>query len=79
MERAAQEGHGAADRLSAGQAADGLVDDRLENGCGEIFPRSALVDEGLDIGFCENAAAGRNRVDHLVVFGIFVQAGCIGL
>ena len=62
-----------------GQARDGLVDHRLENGCGQIFPCSSFIDERLDIGFRENAAAGRDRVDHLIIFGIFVQTGCIRL
>ena len=79
MQWAAEKCHGAADWFSAGKTADGLVDHSLENGCGKIFPGSTLVDERLDIGFCENAAAGCNRVDHLVIFGIFVQTGCIRL
>ena len=79
VERAAKKCYGAADRLAAGQTADGLVDHRLENGCGQIFPCSSFIDERLDIGFCENAAAGRDRVDHLIIFGIFVQTGCICL
>ena len=37
MQRAAQEGHVPADGLAAGQAADGLVDHRLENGGGQIL------------------------------------------
>ncbi len=32
-----QEGHGAADRLSAGQAADGLVHNRLEYRGGKVL------------------------------------------
>ena len=49
MKRTAQESDMSADRLAAGQAADGLVDNRLENGGGQVFLGRALVDQRLDI------------------------------
>ena len=69
----------AADRFTAGQAADGLVYDRLENGGGKVFFCRALVDQGLDIGLCENAAAGGNGVKSFIIFRVFIQAGGIRL
>ena len=79
MKRSSQESHMAADRFTAGQAADGLVDDRLENGGGKILFGSTLVDQGLDIGFCENAAAGGNGVKSFIIFRVFIQAGSVRL
>ncbi len=61
MQRA-EERHMSTDRLAAGKTADGLVDNRLKDGGGKIFFRGALIDEGLDIGFGEHAAARRYRI-----------------
>ena len=72
MKRTAKKGDISPDRLAAGQAPDGLVDNCLENRSGEIFPGSPLVDQRLDIRLGKYAAAGRNGVDHLVIFGIFI-------
>ena len=63
VKRASQEGHMAPDRLAAGQTADGLVDYCLEDGGGQVFLGGALVDQGLDVGFGEHAAAGGDGVD----------------
>ena len=79
VKRSSQECHMAADRFTAGQAADGLVDNRLENGGGKVFFGRALVDQGLDIGLCENAAAGGNGIKGFVIFCVFIQAGGIRL
>ena len=62
----------AVDRLSAGKAAYGLVDDSLENRSSQIFPRSAFVDQRLDIGFGKYAAARCDWVNLLIIFGIFI-------
>ena len=49
VKRTSQESHVSADRLSAGQAADSLVDNCLKNGGGQIFSGSALIDQRLDV------------------------------
>ena len=69
----------AADRFAAGQTADGLVDNCLENRSRQIFLGGTFVDQRLDIGFCKYAAAGGNRIDCLVIFGIFIQTGSVCL
>ena len=79
VQRAAQEGHVATDGLAAGQAGDGLVHHRLEDGGRQVLPGGTLVDQGLDIGLREHAAAGRDGVDHAVVLRVLVQAGGVGL
>ena len=52
-----------------GQAADGLLGDGVEGGQGDVGPAGALVQQGLDIGLGENAAAARNAVDLLALGG----------
>ncbi len=73
MQRPPEKGHVAADGLAAGQAADGLVDHGLEDRRRQIFAGRTLIDQRLDIRFGEYAAAGRDRVDHPVVSGVFIQ------
>ena len=63
MQGAAQESDMAPDGFAAGQSADGLVDDRLENGGGQILSGGPVIDQGLDIGFGKYAAAGRDRIE----------------
>ena len=46
VKRTSQESHVSADRLSAGQAADSLVDNCLKNGGGQIFSGSASLIRG---------------------------------
>ena len=79
MQRSAQERDVSADRLTAGQTADRLVYDRLENGGGEVFLRRAFIDQRLDIRLREHAAASGDGIDGLVVFGILIQAGSVRL
>ncbi len=74
MQGAAQESHMTADRLAAGQTTDGLIDDSLEDGYGQVLLGGTLIDQGLDIRFGKNAAAGRDLVDGLIVSGILIQA-----
>ena len=61
------------DGLAAGKAADGLVDNSLEDGSGQILLGGALVDQGLDIGLGKDTAAGGNRIQGPVAAGILVQ------
>ena len=78
----AEEHNGSADRAPAGQARDRLGGDRVEDGCGQVFVRGPLVDEGLDVGLGEDAAARGDRVElgvagrHLAqARGVRVQEG----
>ena len=79
VQRAAEESDMAADRLAAGKTGDGLVDDRLEDGGGQVLLGRALVDQRLDIRLGKNAAARGDRIDGLVVPGVLVQSGGVGL
>ena len=79
MQRTAEECYVSTDRLAAGKAADGLVYNRLENrGC-KVLTGRAVIDQRLDIGLCEYAAAGSDRVDRLIILCIFIQTGGIRL
>ena len=79
MKRSSQKGHMAADRLTAGQTADGLVDHCLENGRRQILLGRTVVDQGLNIRLGKYAAAGRDGIKRLVILRVFVQSGRIGL
>ena len=79
MQRTSEERYVSADRLAAGETADGLVYDCLEDRGGEVLTGSPIVDQRLDIGFREYAAAGSDRVDRLIIFCIFIQTGSIRL
>ena len=79
MERSAEECHMSADRLAAGQSADGLVDHRLEDGRRQVFFGRAVVDQRLDIGFGKYTAARRDGVERVIVFRVFIQAGRVRL
>ena len=68
-----------ADRLTAGQTADGLVDHCLENRGGKVFFGCTVIDQWLDIGFGKNTAAGCDGVKCFIIFGIFVQTCSICL
>ncbi len=72
MQGAAQKGHMAPDRLSAGKSADGLVDHGLEDGRRQILLCGSVVNQGLDVGFGEHAASGGNGVKGTVILRIFV-------
>ena len=67
------------DRLTAGKTTDRLVDNGLKDRSGEIFTGCAFVDQGLDICLGKYTASGSNRVDCFIIFGKFIQAGCIRL
>ena len=79
MQRPAQEGYVASDRLSACQTADRLIDNGLKNGRRQILFCRAFVDQRLDIRFGEYAAARCNGVKRGIVFRIFVQPGSVCL
>ena len=72
MQGAAQKGNMSPDRLAAGKTADGLVDNSLKNRGRKIFLGSAVIDQGLNVGFGKNAATRRNGIERMVVLGIFV-------
>ena len=79
MQRPAEKGHLPPDGLAAGQAGDGLVDHRLEDRGRQVGLGGPFVDEGLDVGLGENAAAGGDGIDLLRVPGGGVEALGIGL
>ena len=79
MKRSAQKGNRTTDRLSAGQSADGLVDNSLKNRGSQILSGSPFVDQRLYIRFCKYSAPGCNRVNHLIMFCIIIQTGCVCL
>ena len=74
MKRAAQKRDMSPDGLSAGQAADGLIDHCLKNGGGKVFLCGAVVDQRLNIGFREYAAAGGNGVESPVISGVLIES-----
>ena len=49
MKGASEESNVSPDRFSAGQTADGLINDCLEDGCSQVFLGSAVIDQRLDI------------------------------
>ncbi len=62
MQRSAEKGDVAADRLSAGKPADRLIDHRLERWRQtDLRLGSPLIDQRLDIGFGKDAAARGDR------------------
>ena len=67
------------DGLAAGQTRDGLVHHGLEDGRRQIRPGRALVDQRLNVGLGEHAAAGGDGVQLPIVPGQVVEAGGIGL
>ena len=79
VQRAAEEGDMSPDGLALGKTGDRLDDDCLEDGGGKVLLGGALVDQGLDVGLCEHAAARSNRVEGLVVLCVFIQSCRIGL
>ena len=82
VQGAAEEHDCAADRAPARQARDGLGGDGVEDGGGQVLVGGTLVDEGLDVGLSEDAAARGDRVElgvagrHLAqARGVRVQEG----
>lgn len=83
LQRAAEERHMAADGATARQARDGLRHHGLEDGGGHVLGTGALVQQRLDVGFGEHAAAAGDGIDVLGALcelvqprGIRVQQGC---
>ena len=64
---------------AAGEAADGLIDDGLENRGRQILLGRPFIDQGLDVGLGKDAAAGCDRIEGRVIPGILVQSRSIGL
>ena len=77
VQGAAEEHDGSSDRAPARQACDGLGGDGVEDGGGQVLVGGALVDEGLDVGLGEDAAARRNRVELGVTGRQLAEAGCV--
>ena len=79
LQRAAEEGDVATDGPAARQARDGLRDDRLEDGRGDVLLARALVEQRLHVGFREHAAAARDGIDGGVAGSQLVQATRVGV
>ena len=79
VQRTAEEGNMAADRFAAGKTGDGLVYHCLKNRYRQIFLGRALIDQRLNVRLCKDSAACGDRVDRLIVFGVFVQSGRVRL
>ena len=79
MKRPAEKCDISADRTATGKTGYGLVDNCLEDGSCQIFLGGAFVDQRLDIGLCEHSASCGDRIERLIVFGIFIQTGNIRL
>ena len=79
VQRSAQKSDMTPDGLAAGQSADGLIDHCLKNRGGQVLLGGSFIDQGLDIGFGENTAAGRDRIKGAVSAGIGIEPRRIGL
>ena len=75
VQGAAEEHDGSSDRAPARQARDGLGGDGVEDGGGQVLVGGTLVDEGLDVGLGEDAAARGDRVELGVTGRQLAEAG----
>ena len=74
-QRTAEEQHIALDLTALRQTGNGLVDDRLKDGRGNVLLARALVEQRLNIRLGEYAAAGRDGVDALRALREFIELG----
>ena len=74
LERAAEKRHVTADGMAARQAGDRLVGHGLEDGGRDVGRLGSLVEQRLDVGLGEDAAAGRDGVNLRGVLGELVEA-----
>ena len=74
-QRTAEEQHIALDLTALRQTRDGLVDDRLKDGRGNVLLARALVEQRLDVRLGEHAAAGRDGVNALRALCQFIELG----
>ena len=79
LQRATEKRNVAADRVTTGQARDGLVCNSLEDGSSNVGRSGTFVEQRLNVGLSKNAAARCNWVDLLDIFCQLVEAGCVGL
>ncbi len=77
MKRTAEKCNIAADRLAACQTADGLVDNRLENGGGQILFCCAFVDDGYPSWRKRRSAPRSDRLP--CNFRVLIKTGCVRL
>ena len=63
MQRTAQEGYVPADGLALRQAGDGLNNHGLKDGRSQILLARTIVDERLNVGLGEHAAARGNGIE----------------
>lgn len=79
VQRAAEKHHVAPNRVAAGQAGDGLGRDRGEHRGGQVGVRRTLVQQRLQVGFGEDPAARRDRVEMPIAGRQFVQPLGVGV
>ena len=73
IKRPAEEGDPSRDLPAAGEAADRLIDDSLEDRGRDILARSAVVQQRLHVRLGEYAAARGDGVDRLMPLGEFIE------
>ena len=79
VQRAAQKGHVAFNRVAAGQTGDRLVNHSLQHGSGDVCLFCPVVDQRLNICLRKDPAARRDRVNCRVLLGQLVEPCGIGL
>ncbi len=79
VQGAAQKGDLAPDGAATGQPADGLIDDGLNDGGGEVFAGRALVEQGHHVRLGEDAAARGDGVDGGGAGGQLIEPGGVGV
>ena len=60
--------------MAAGQAADGLIHHRLEDGRCQIFHPGAVINQRLNIRLGEHTAPGCDRIDDLIILRRLIQS-----
>ena len=73
MKRTTQKSHISANRFAARKPRNSLRNNRLKNRSRNIFPSGPFINKRLNISFCKNTAACRNRINLLSTFGKFIQ------
>ena len=79
MQRSAKECNVSANRFTACETTDSLVDNCLKNGGSQIFSCSTVIDERLDIRLCKYTTSCSNSVKCFVILCVFVKTGSVCL
>ena len=73
VQRSAQKHHVTLDSAPLRESRNRLVNDRLINAGSQVFFARALVQQGLDVGFSEHAAAGSDRIQAFMLLAECIQ------